>query len=76
MNGSVHRDDRDNCAYLKVWDDEPKLNANRNTNANPNYGTLVFRRDCLENARVLLTEGLGVCFIATFSTHPTFGLLC
>ncbi|MBI1908181.1 hypothetical protein HYS28_02060 [Candidatus Uhrbacteria bacterium] len=41
---SVHRDDRDNCAYLKVWDDSPKLNANRNDNANPNYGSVQFRR--------------------------------
>lgn len=44
--GSVHRDDRANCAYLKVWDDEPKLNANRNDNANPNYGAVFFRRVC------------------------------
>lgn len=41
----VHRDDRVNCAYLKVWNGQAKLNLNRNSDiANPNYGTLRLRR--------------------------------
>lgn len=42
---SVHRDNRVNCAYLKVWEGQAKLNVNRNSkNANPNYGSLCLRR--------------------------------
>ena len=43
---SVHRENRTNCAYLKVWNGSPKLNDNHDDNANSNYGTVVFRRDC------------------------------
>ncbi len=50
---TVHRHDRANCAYLNVWNDEPKLNSNRNDNANPNYGSVVFVRDCRQLKRPL-----------------------
>jgi len=29
-----------------VWNDEPQLNDNHDDNANPRYGSVVFRRDC------------------------------
>jgi hypothetical protein len=48
-SGSVHRDNRDNAAYLKVWNGQPKLNWNFDDNANPKYGS-ASRRDCLRNA--------------------------
>jgi len=45
IESSVHRDNRINCAYLKVWEGQVKLNVNRNSDkANPNYGSLRFRR--------------------------------
>ena len=48
MNAWVHRDNRVNCAYLKVWKGQTKLNLNRNSDiANPNYGTLRVRRKFL-----------------------------
>ena len=41
----VHRSNRVNCAYLKVWNGQTKLNLNRNSDiANSNYGTLRVRR--------------------------------
>ena len=44
-NAWVHRDDRVNCAYLKVWNGQAKLNLNRNADiANPDYGALRLRR--------------------------------
>ena len=36
---SVHRENRDNCAYLGVIDDKPKLNWNWDDNSNPKYGS-------------------------------------
>ncbi len=37
--GSVNARNRDNCAYLGVWNDGPKLNWNWDDNANPIYGS-------------------------------------
>lgn len=40
----VHRSLRVNCAYLRVWNGQVKLNLNRNSDiANPNYGSLRVR---------------------------------
>lgn len=44
-NAWAHHSNRANCAYLKVWNGQVKLNLNRNSDiANPNYGTLRLRR--------------------------------
>lgn len=50
--GSVRRDGPSNCAYLKFWNDRPKLNWNWDDNANPQYGS-ASRWDCLVRTMLL-----------------------
>lgn len=45
ISGSVHRENRDNVAYLNVNEGRAKLNWNWNDNANPKYGS-ASRREC------------------------------
>lgn len=48
----------DNAAYLNLWNDEPKLNANHVDNANPNFGSAScgsFPRGLLYNVSSLLS---------------------
>lgn len=42
--GSVSRDIRRWCSYLRVWDGGPELSAHWVDGANPSYGSVVFRR--------------------------------
>lgn len=44
--GSVHRDDREGCAFLGRWCDVLGLFAGRNGDASPRCGAVVFVRGC------------------------------
>lgn len=54
---SVHRENREKYAYLKLIDDGPKLNWNWDDNANPKYGA-GSRGECLTATR---PETPGAC---------------
>lgn len=71
---SVHRDNRINCAYLKVWKGQAKLNVNRNSkNTNPNYGSLRFRRKSRHPRN--RDFNIPFCVRLTFSNRQAFVLL-
>lgn len=66
QTGSVHSDNRDNCAYLKRWtEDDVKLNWNWDDDPNPSYGSVSRGSSSYEQILRQLSEYLFMCVSST-----------